>query len=48
MEKGFLKEQSNNFPSIELFSVINFVTTNPSYVSAQIEITPPVWGEIPC
>ena len=37
MEEGFVKGQSDNLPKIDIFAVMEFFSSNPSYVSAEIK-----------
>lgn len=37
MEEGFVKGQSDNLPNIDIYTVMDFFSSNPSYVSAEIK-----------
>ncbi|XP_072387374.1 uncharacterized protein [Diabrotica undecimpunctata] len=37
MEEGFVKGQSDNLPKIDIYTVSDFFSSNPSYISAEIK-----------
>ncbi|CAH1975092.1 unnamed protein product [Acanthoscelides obtectus] len=37
MEAGFVKGLSDNSPNIDIYAVMKFISSNPSYTSAEIK-----------